>query len=240
VLPFGDSITYGGSKLPLSADYEGVDYSGGGGWRIGFWHRAGVDGKRVELVGSQMDGPAMAYGEPFPKAHEGHPGYTVEDEAVPGGQPREGIAPLLDPPDSVVTTYRPDIVLLMIGTNNIQYDLGYDEAPAQVGALIDKIAEQDDHVLVLVATILPTRHEVAPAIGDVLDPIIEEYNAALGAVVESRAAAGKHVALVDMHGAFVSQDGYEDALMNDNVHPNPPGYLLMGDIWYEAVRDLLR
>jgi lysophospholipase L1-like esterase len=62
---------------------------------------------------------------------------------------------------------------------------------------------------------------------------VETYNAALPAVVEARAAQGKHVELVD---AFT---GFPTSELGDGVHPNQQGYERMAGTFYEAIADVL-
>ena len=57
--------------------------------------------------------------------------------------------------------------------------------------------------------------------------------------VQARASAGKHVVLVDMYSAFVSDANYKDTLFADRLHPNDSGYALMAKVWYEALAPFL-
>jgi lysophospholipase L1-like esterase len=54
-------------------------------------------------------------------------------------------------------------------------------------------------------------------------------------VVKTRADAGKHVAWVDMYGAFTSNANYKTAYMNDVLHPRDAGYTVMASTWYAAL-----
>ncbi len=53
-------------------------------------------------------------------------------------------------------------------------------------------------------------------------------------------AAGKHIVLVDMYGAFTADPSYRSVDLNDNLHPNATGCARMGEAWYGAPRDVLR
>jgi lysophospholipase L1-like esterase len=57
--------------------------------------------------------------------------------------------------------------------------------------------------------------------------------------VQARAAAGKHIALVDMYAAFTANASYKTALMNDDLHPKDTGYVLMAQTWYAAIKAFL-
>ena len=75
---------------------------------------------------------------------------------------------------------------------------------------------------------------------DPLNQRIEVFNAGIPAVVKSRADAGKHVLLVDMYTAFVSDPAYKSKYLADRLHPNASGYQLMSDVWDTVIHDLLR
>jgi lysophospholipase L1-like esterase len=241
VMPFGDSITAGDSNITLPTNYMGADYSHDGGYRIELFARAHADGKRMTFVGSVTSGPTTVAGATFPRMNEGHGGYTIDNEIVAGNDAasRNGISPLLDPPTSVVTTYQPDIILLLIGINDLQHNFDVPDAPARLGALLDKIYGQDTHVLVMVGTLLPTGTAVAPDVGTELNPSVDTFNTALVDIVATRAAAGRHVALVDLHTPFADTASYATTLLSDNIHPSAAGYFLLGDTWYAAIRALL-
>ncbi|MES1165735.1 MAG: SGNH/GDSL hydrolase family protein [Verrucomicrobiota bacterium] len=212
IMPFGDSITDG--------------FTVRGGYRIPFFQRAHQEGKQFTFVGSATNGPAMVDGVPFPQRHEGHSAYTINNEP---SVPRNGIAPLVA---TVIPRFHPDIVLLMIGTNDVDNSLDLPNLPNRLGALIDSIIALDAHTLIVVAQITPTMQ-------DPLNARIQTYNAAIPAVVKARADAGKHVRLVDMNGAFVKDTAYKSKFLADRLHPNAAGYAVMSDTWNTVVHDLL-
>src|SRR5699024_6487470 len=100
ILPFGDSITYG------------IGFAGS--YRVHLFELAVKDNKNITFVGHSTsadsggdNGPAMVAGKPFPKANEGHSGWTIMgtrgiDSRVP--------KPALDD--------HPHIILIHIGTND--------------------------------------------------------------------------------------------------------------------------
>jgi hypothetical protein len=61
------------------------------------------------------------------------------------------------------------------------------------------------------------------------------YNAAMPALIKTRAESGKHIILVDMYSAFTADANYRNDYMNGSLHPNDAGYNVMGDIWYAAL-----
>src|SRR5436190_1299946 len=90
ILPLGDSITFG-------IQYEGA-------YRVELFTKAVGATKKITYVGSQSNGSTTVSGMTFPKSHENHSGYTI-DQMRP----------------FVMTTdvqYKPNVILLHIGTND--------------------------------------------------------------------------------------------------------------------------
>jgi lysophospholipase L1-like esterase len=143
--------------------------------------RARADNKTITFVGGSMNGPTMVDGVTFPRAHEGHSGWTISQI--------DGIVP--DPALNPV----PHIVLLHIGTNDMaSMSSG---APNRVGTLIDQIVADLPEALLVVAKIIPF-----PGASNQ----VNTFNSALPAVVEQRANAGKHVILVDQFQGFPTSE----------------------------------
>ena len=218
IMPLGDSITDGTAGSSM-----------GGGYRVSLFHRALTDGKTITFVGSGTDGPAMVDGVPFPPHHEGHSGYVIGGgTGVLSFLP--GIASLVV---NAVQTYAPDIVTLMIGTNDMNDGDDVTNAPARLADLIDSITSINPELLLVVAQIIPSQT-------DTLNTTIQAYNAAIPALVQARATAGKHVVMVDMYDAFAADANYKTADLSDDLHPNDSGYALMAGVWYTKLAPLLR
>jgi lysophospholipase L1-like esterase len=217
VLPLGDSITQG--YLPDSAGGPN------GGYRVELFNQAVMGGKNVTFVGTQTNGPNSVAGQTFPKRHEGHGGYTIAG----GGQ--GAIAGSIT--DTAMSMFHPNIVLLMIGTNDINGNINVSSAPTRLGQLIDEIVADGPTALVVVASIIPIIN------GTSANPQGQTYNAAIPGLVATRAAAGKHVVFVDTYAAFVKDASYRTSLMVDNLHPNEAGYAVLGRSFYGAVSAVL-
>jgi hypothetical protein len=213
ILPLGDSITAGAGGTTL------------GSYRSDLFRKARQAGQTLTFVGSQEGGPREIDGVPFPRAHEGHSGYTID----PGGG-RPGVSPLVA---GAIATYRPHVVTLMIGTNDVDIHLDLANAPRRLAALVDAIQAAAPDALLVLAQIVPPGSPVE-------DADVVAYNAAMPALVAERARTGKHIALVDMHAAFTKNPRYPSELLVDNLHPNDTGYAVMADVWYAALAPLLR
>lgn len=167
ILPLGDSIT------------DGIGFSGG--YRVELFHLALQGGKHITYVGGSMNGPSMVDGMTFPKNHEGHSGWTIQqiDDIVP--------SPALGPD--------PHIILLHIGTNDMyQTPAG---APDRLGTLIDQIVADLPDALLVVAKIIPLSSGASA---------VNTFNATVPGLVEERANAGKHVILVDQFEGFPTSE----------------------------------
>jgi lysophospholipase L1-like esterase len=214
IMPLGDSIT------------DGVGSSGaGGGYRVRLFHLANQNGRAITFVGSETNGPSTVDGKPFPRRHEGHSGFTIDDNSQ-----RSGISPLVA---AAMTQYKPHIITLMIGTNDVGLSLDLSNAPTRLGNLIDSILAADPAVLLVVAQIVPAKDAS-------MNARVRAYNAGIPGLVATRAAAGKHVVSIDMYGAFTSNSHYMNDYMDDDLHPNDAGYVVMADTWYAAIGALLR
>lgn len=162
VMPLGDSITEG-TQVP-------------GGYRIGLWQRLASNGYRVDLVGSQSNGPA-SLGD---HDHEGHPGWRIDqiDANIVGW----------------LNTYQPHTVLLHIGTNDVLQNYNVSTAPNRLSTLIDHIVATAPSAEVFVAQLTPLSNAGQ-------DAAVRTFNAAIPGIVQAKVNAGKHVHLVDMHSA---------------------------------------
>ena len=167
VMPLGDSITEG-TQVP-------------GGYRIGLWQRMAAAKYRVDLVGSQYNGPSNLGDHD----HEGHPGWRIDQiDANTTGWLR---------------TTTPRTVLLHIGTNDILQNYNVSSAPQRLSTLIDHITTAVPSADVFVATIIPLSNSGQESAG-------RTFNAALPNIVQSKVNAGRHVHLVDMHSALSTGD----------------------------------
>ncbi len=165
ILPLGDSIT------------DGLGVPGGGSYRIELFRLALADGKDITYVGNSQNGPDEVDGQPFPKAHEGHSGWTIEqiDGIVPDPALEDG----------------PHIVLLHIGTNDMyQTPAG---AAGRLDTLLDQIIEALPDSLLVVSTIIPFPGSAGE---------VASYNSDVEVVVQARIDEGEHILLVDQFEGF--------------------------------------
>jgi lysophospholipase L1-like esterase len=215
VMPLGDSITDGccGENT----------VSMGAGYRLELFRLALAHHKNITFVGSHATGPAQVEGVAFPRQQEGHPGWTIAD-----GGGRSGLQQQLA---GWLAATPPDIVTLMIGTNDVDIQLDLANAPKRLGILLDTLTKTAPKALVVVAQIVPTRV-------DATNERVRAYNAAMPALVKTFADAGKHVVLVDQYAAFTKDPAWKTKLLANDLHPADAGYAAMANVWWAAIADL--
>jgi lysophospholipase L1-like esterase len=201
-----------------------------GGYRVELFTKAVNNNQNITFVGGTLsvgnakpNGPKTVAGQTFPQGNEGNGGYTIANPSSKGG-----IAGAVT--DQSCSTYKPDIILLMIGTNDILQNIDLGNAPTRLGNLIDEIITDAPSALLVVSSIPPCCN----------DTTVQAYNATIPDMVRTRAQAGKHVLFVDAHAAFVKNANYKaDYISNDGLHPSTNGYNVIGDLFYGAISSVL-
>ncbi|HKO52200.1 MAG TPA: SGNH/GDSL hydrolase family protein [Polyangiaceae bacterium] len=206
IMPVGDSIT------------EGCCTNPGGGYRIELFRQALTNQKNITFVGTLTNGPGTVDGQTFPQRHEGHGGWKIAQIA--------GVI------DSAISSSKPHIVLLKIGTNDINGNDNIANAPTRLANLIDQICKDAPNALLVVSAIVPTTN-------DGTNNNVRAYNTAIKGKAEAAAAAGKHVVFVDNYQAFTANSNYKTALMADGLHPNSAGYAVLGGSFYGVISSYL-
>ena len=206
IMPVGDSITEGCCTAPM------------GGYRIELFHQALANDKNVTFVGTLTNGPSTVDGQTFPQHHEGHGGWKISQIA--------GVI------DNAIDSSHPHIVLLKIGTNDINGNDNIANAPTRLANLIDQICQDAPNALLVVSAIIPTTN-------DGTNNNVRSYNTAIKEKAEAAAASGKHVVFVDNYQAFAKNSNYKTALMADGLHPNTAGYVVLGDSFFDVIESYL-
>ncbi|MGK5683763.1 SGNH/GDSL hydrolase family protein [Actinoplanes sp. URMC 104] len=198
VMPLGDSITHGsgstGSRHPMTQTHST-------GYRPLLYRELQAAGLDVDFVGSQRNGTADT---PDPD-NEGHPGWRIDQIAANV--------------DGWLATYRPDVVLLHIGTNDVSQGRNVTETSMRLSALIDQIRADLPDAEIFVQKLVqghiePYRSRIAM------------FNTTIPAVVASK-DAGVHLVDQSMIGGLA---------LFDSLHPNDYGYPKMAYNLYEGMR----
>jgi acyl-CoA thioesterase-1 len=175
-----------------------------GGYRIDLWRMLKARGYDVDFVGSLRNGPASLPDE----EHEGHSGWRID-------QIRSSV-------DAWLRRYRPDVVLLLIGTNDVLRHYRVGRAPTRLAALVDRIHADRPAAKLIVSTIPPTDNAL-------LGRHVARYNAAIRQLVQARATPGRHIWLANGGGTLTTAD------LADGVHPNRAGYRKLAAAWQAAL-----
>jgi hypothetical protein len=196
IMPLGDSITEGLNK-------NISDSSLMAGYRQKLFLDLKNQGYDVDFVGGLQSGQLID--PPFDLDHESHAGWT-------DGQVSANIF-------SWLTQNPADIVLLHIGTNQVETDV------TDLDTILDEIDRFDENIVVILARIINRMQYSA---------VTTQFNDNLEALAESRINNGDKIVVVDQEGALT----YPDDLA-DNLHPNINGYNKMATVWMEALQKLL-
>ncbi|KAK3699774.1 hypothetical protein LTR37_016283 [Vermiconidia calcicola] len=107
-------------------------------------------------------------------------------------------------------------------------NLAFDRAPQRLASLIDQVLNTvPNTTVVLVAQIIH-------ALDAGQDARTQTYNRAIPGIVQQRANAGYRIRVVDM--SVVGPNEIDPG--SGGVHPTPGGYIHMGDVWANAIRNL--
>ncbi|TFK21558.1 FG-GAP repeat domain-containing protein [Coprinopsis marcescibilis] len=192
IMPLGASITFG------------VGSSQGNGYRDDLYNLLEADGNVVNMVGNNPAVDSTFHD----KDTEGWSGFKIAqvDEKMRISMPQN----------------RPNIVTLLVGTNDMSGNDDVANAPGRLGRLIDGILGFPPLTLVIVSSLPPNRDAAT-------NNRINAYNAAIPGVVQARVDAGRSVMFADC-GSLVGADE-----IPDGTHPNDAAYERIGRCFYEKV-----
>lgn len=178
-----------------------------GSYRTPLYQDLTAKGIRAQFVGSLSNGP-----DNLPsKSNEGHSGWTISQIA--------GSA------DAWLKVSHPQIVLLMIGTNDVWHQQDPANAPKRLGDLIDQLARDLPRSHIVVASVPPLASAAS-------NSAIVAYNSAIAPLVAAHAAGGEHVSYADIYAATPPAD------LMDEAHYNADGYAKMAEAWNNVLESL--
>ncbi|MCX4985131.1 FG-GAP-like repeat-containing protein [Streptomyces sp. NBC_00572] len=185
---------------------EGAGSSTRSSYRAALWPQLVPRADLLDFVGSQKHGV-------LPDTdHEGHSGWLIE-----------GLAANID---TWLEAAKPNVVLLHIGTNDMDRDHQVATAPARLASLVDQMIAASPQTTIVVATLVPSS---SPAV----QARIDAYNAQIPGIVAARQAQGHKVGLVSMGSLNVGD-------LRDRLHPNDGGYVKMAGVFAEGIAQVAR
>jgi lysophospholipase L1-like esterase len=176
----------------------GYQSSDGSGYRCDLQSLLSGEGDTYQFAGSLNAGSGCTQEE-----NEGHSGWTIPELA--------GIEPC------TIAAYQPNVVLLDIGTNDINNGGSVSTAVSNIESLIQSIFADDPGVTVLDGGLIPTPNATVAA-------NMEQFDQEVSAWISQQQSSGVHVAFVSM-SAITTSD------LADGLHPDDYGYSLMADAW---------
>lgn len=188
ILPLGDSITFG-----LGAP---------GGYRAPLFDVLTAQGYQVDFVGTQTSNAAEGQSE---REHEGHSGWQIDQ--------------ILGISESVLAEIDdPDVVLLLIGTNDFSNNNDTQNAIHRLENLVRTLAN-----------LSPSSHIVLSNLTERAGPlntqIQTQFNSLVPGLVDTLSGEGMAVHFIDLYSAVPLAD------MPDGLHPDLNGYTKMAAAW---------
>jgi lysophospholipase L1-like esterase len=195
IMPMGDSITEG---------------TVAGGYRAPLYTLLAGDNDNPQFVGSNNSNPGSLPSNQ--QNHEGHGGWiSLQLTDLVNNQ-------------GIIQTYTPDVVLLLIGTNDMFGASSTDPAglKTRIAALCDAIISARPAIKILLSTLL---HRVDDTGGE-----INSINALIPGIASARS---NNVKVVDLANQLSLSD-----LSSDGLHPSQGGYNKMAAGWETAINNL--
>ncbi|MDC0773783.1 ricin-type beta-trefoil lectin domain protein [Streptomyces sp. HD] len=180
----------------------GVGSSTGNGYRGPLWNGLAAEGHPLDFVGT-LRGGSMSDPD-----NEGHSGYKIHQ-----------VAALTD---ASLTRYRPNVVTLHLGTNDLNESYQVSTATERLKSLVNQITAAAPDATVLVASLVVSTSGSE-------EQYRAAYNQAVPRIVSDAQAAGKKVAYVDMSSLTTAD-------LADALHPNDSGYQKMADAFHRGVQ----
>jgi lysophospholipase L1-like esterase len=197
-MPLGDSITQG--------------FTGQNSYRRLLWFDLKNAGYNVDFVGS-IRWTTQGITPPTPDFdldNEGHGGWTSQQ--------------ILDNVSQFASENRPDVVLLHIGTNDLNMDTPPQQTINNISGIIQKLRNQNQNVKVLLGQIIPDGNpDRSPPLNVLIPGLATQLSTNQSPVI-----------VVDQYTGF---NNSSDTL--DTYHPNDTGEWKMANRWFETLKTVL-
>ncbi|MER0245470.1 FG-GAP-like repeat-containing protein [Streptomyces sp. HSW2009] len=147
---------------------------------------------------------------------------TMRDRDIEGW-PGYRISHIAGKAECAVKTYRPNVITLLAGGNDVIQDYQMDGAIGRLESLVRQVLTDSPGVTVLVAGMQPFRDAGTDARG-------KAFTAKIPGLVDRLAGEGEHVKYADV-SALNAGD-----VSGDGIHPTDDGYRKIGDAFGKAAR----
>jgi lysophospholipase L1-like esterase len=193
-------------------------------------HKAGYN---FDMVGSGNKHEEMP-NDDFDTDHDGHSGWTLDNMFNPPSwdSARGNI-------NKWLTVYKPGIVLIELGTNDVFQCVKVTNMLAKLDSLVKTLRRNNDSVKIFIAQIPPLSQQWAPKklCGDSTPyaAIIKDLNKQIGLYSTRVNTKSFPVHAVDQFSGVNPATG-----MYDDIHPNSKGEKIMAKRWYDAIKIYLK
>jgi len=214
IMPMGDSITFGIGET--------------GGYRKYLYDDLTKKGYKIDMVGPEGASRATVNSITFDDNHAGYSGYTIKTglDFFRGQEGEGSLFNVLKLKNSVKLA-KPDIILLIIGTNDMSGNHSTESCANDLRDLLDYIiADMPSHCTIFLSSIPDLQTNNAQN--------VLSYNEAVKKVASEYSS--KNVKFADIHGCM---NGMAD-MSTDKVHPSGSGYKKMGDYFAEVVDTFIK
>ena len=202
------------SIMPLG---DSITLGVNGGYRNDLYTGLQQNNCGVGYVGTQLDPNTRI----AVKDHEGHSGFTIADIA--------------NSVNGWLASTQPNIILLMVGTNDTAWWTG--ENANQIGArhnaLIEQLRTARPTAWIFVASIPPQAFALIQPNNVDRAALTQQLNAVIHSNVDARVAAGQRVRFVDVNLVLTTADLY------DGIHPTEAAHAKIAQQFLDAVRAAL-
>lgn len=181
----------------------GIGSSDGNGYRARLQTLLSGAGALVNMVGSQRSGQ-MGDNE-----NEGHPGYTIDQ--------------LVAVAKTEVDDYRPNVITMHVGTNDMNDDIDPAGAPDRLSHLLDTVFAADPDVTVVLSSLIPSRLSAT-------EQRIQQFNAQLPDFVSHY-----NYRHFSNQVVFDNMDSVQAGDLVDDLHPDDAGYAKMAGVFADGV-----
>jgi lysophospholipase L1-like esterase len=231
ILTLGNSITEGWTDGTLPAG-EMIAY------RYDLKNLLETSGRPVDFVGSQLNGYAF-----FPDCQNAGISGTRDQyiaRLLQDGFDQRNNIQILNPPRLYLDEFRPDVILLDVGTNDVTHETdageSHNEKISQILDLVDQYESRTNkEVPVFLALIINRK------LGEPLRAETSAFNDSIKAMALKRIQNNDNIVIVDMeHDAGFLYDNTDIASTDpQGIHPNSAGYNKMANLWYDSLQTRL-
>ena len=200
IMPLGDSYTYGyvSDNNPANED---------GGYRRYLWEKLLANGvTNVNFVGLLANGIAT-----MDRDHEGHNGWRIDEvnNQVSGW----------------LASTQPDVILLLLGSNDIIQGATPALALSRMSTLLDKIHSLRPSAKLIVSTLPGTRANADSTFVNMTPQNVTDFNNGLASQVSTRVGQGWNLSLIDIYnGAGLDRSSGSADFSSDGLHLSALGY----------------